>query len=1073
MSATPNQMNSLTSSPEMSLDISSSAEEKRSNNDESPTSSISSKSSITSAASQGSRGNPSTSLPNASSKTGSPTPASNSVIGNTPSSYAPTPGKAAAPLLDNSKLPIPSIGSVKGNLLPCSSSKVTVMMPATSSCPLTSNFPLTVPSILSKADSSASFASVCGRSDNVQARLSAASVEKTYPTNMSSAVTSSELSNRFSSGQSLCNRNSPQSSNSTVNVKSVIPASGSQILAKAPLLQDDGAQITKPNSTSTTASKALLSKTVGTAGVKPRSGTTSNSVTVKSAADSSLVTKAITGATLNRVSSGVNPSQIDGCSNNASSSVSNPPSTIPSCKDIALASVSQGSYGPVLAVNSKASSLGPVGKNSYDEAIEACISKYSSEAQSSNMTPRSVITTPKKRHRMEMQGKPGGGKGKESEASVHSTTSASALKRSNSRTVASALPSVVPSADSPQPFVQTKLSPPLPTPQALSPGGSKLPESGIFEPSSSSEHFIVNVSLPATPVKSVIAGLSKLKGATTSGKAMSTPPVVLDSSTSSSLSQDSYALTCHNLRQKKSYLNSLSEEEPQCSMEDSTPMEISRISVQSATEQDLSSGLIIESDSKVKIKPKSKVKDDDDRVEKISSTDRKIEGDKIEEPTTDADNTISFETSTELREVRIHVQKLENIDILSQKGKDTDPKQSKSNSKVPKRRRKCNRTGFPVKRKKKKKEATSEDLIPEVDSPMPGENFTAVPPEESLKTPHTLPSSDGNEQRSSTRVQNRKEQLQKRECHTISVPVQGEITPKEELCYGHSNTIKVEHKEESQSVILNNEDCTPNARDTRDIKQETRALESTFVHNGTPDVKASAQNCSIRTGESVVDELLPVPYIDRIPNKEKYMYAGFTKRLDAKPNNKKVRKPSKAVIRAMRAKFSENFPLPEVPSGSAKGAKLIPSTWSSDESDDSIDPFDIGDEQLAADADNEAEASDKHESYELTLKHKNGDEVIKPEGDTSRRRPKRDMKRHANSTCDEPLKSKCAKFGKEGGQNNTTNRIKPNSIDSRTRNKRKNETEDIPTSSELRSARSKKRLRTVQRMEADSADTDW
>lgn len=997
MSTAPNQQSGSTSSPDISLDISSSAEDKKSNNDDSPTSSVSSKASLTSGARQSCCGNSAlstSSVPISISNSISASSVSPSIVSCSSKTVTPSIGT-----IDESKVLRPSACSEKNNVLPGPgvSNKVTVVMPATSSCPAPNDFHPGEPSILSKANSSASFASVCAKSDALTS----------YPMTTSSVTCSS----RSYDSSLLCNSNSPlTSTTSSVGVSAV--SSFTAPAAKSHQESVEASLISKPNTTCGPSLKSSCSKSIATTGqVKSVTDETAKCSTIKSAADSSFLVKTSTAPNVSKVISGEKFLHGNGSR-----------STSPT--------IGHSTLHPPIASMEVLPSIMPPGRNSYDEAIEACISKYSSGGSASAMTPtpRSVITTPKKRHRMEMQGKPSGSKGKDVETSVHSTTgnntSAATLKKSNTRSVSSTI------AQEPiQPLIQTKLSSHLPSPQALSPGGSKLPESGIFEPSSSSEHFVVNVSLPATPVKSVITGLSKLKGTTSSSchnqpVSVSTIEVELPSA---SPVPDSFSLTCHNLRQKKSTLScsadgvSATSDGPKESALAEKPI----APLQPQTEEQSSSSLKTEPDSKAKSKSKSKTKQQIDG--KSSGSQEGVEAEVKTEQKETPDEAIA--SSSEFKELRIHVQKLDGQIIPSTNEKDKVSKPLKNRNSVPKRRRKCNRTGFPVKRKRKKKESSPDEVKREEE-----QNEALSGGRSASTTPSSLDIADS----CASNMIHREPSNSKSAMESSSMSLKEEV---------HD---EVEQKKDNQ--ILKVEDCTKN------VKQESNLLE---------EMKVSAQLKASKQGEASFSgsEDSTLPYIDRIPNKEKYMYAGFVKRTDTMPNNK-VRKPSKAVLRAMRAKFSENIPLPP---GSDKDSKSRPSNWSSDETDDSIDdPYEFteadppilsgGDEWLKSDG--EEKIKEKSDGFGPVI-----------EKESSRKRPKRDMKRPAVAT-EEPIKTKCAKSEKEGSHSSVVKKSKTDLPDSRTRNKRKNESDDAPSSTELRNARSKKRLRTVQRLKADSADTD-
>lgn len=1006
MSSAPNQQSGVTSSPEMSLDVSSSAEDKRSNNDDSPTSSISSKASIVSATSQGSRGNTSINTPNVSSKVAPSTSASTDVgpaVASCAAKGIPTSSISSM----SSKLPFNSTGPAKGNLIPAGvAHKVTVVMPATSSSTMGSTFHASESSILSKADSSASFASVCRKSDALPSHL-------TVVKNCPSAVPCSNSVDIPSSASVK----EPSQGCSTSSDKSAISASSSAVPPRSIQLTEENSLLIKTNGTNGGSVKVSNSKS---SAVSVSVGL--NSPTVKSIADSSLALKsALTH--VNQFTAGV-PATENDYSEGLGRAVSTnkiPPPPSGFTSDLGASQV-----GSTKQNVSSSVSEAKLPRNSYDEAIEACISKYSSP--SINMTPRAVITTPKKRHRMEMQGKPGGGKGKEVEPSVDSTTisasSSQMLKKSNSRTVSSPAPEVN------QSFVETRLAPPLPTPQALSPGGSKLIESGIFEPSSSSEHYVLNVSLPATPVKSAIAGLSKLKG-TTCYKPSTAEAVAAESTPAEESSTDSFTLTSHNLRQKKSVLGIPSEEDAKNSSHKETNVENTTpdpFQFHEETEP------IPDVDFKIKAKSKPKPHKKAETVDK--STDLKKVEVEVKTEAKSISPVVDSIKSSDLKEVRIQVEKLCSVDAdaLSQKGKDI--KQIKSSNPVTKRRRKCNRTGFPVKRKKKKKEASL---------------ALDVKIEEGSKD--------------DTDAESMPEFINQDECFN---------SLKEEVNDNGTN-VKVEPNKESQAVILKVEDLNC----SKDIKQEVKPTEqpSSLLQNYSA-MSPNSQLGAVKSGESSsIEDVAHVPYIDRIPNKDKYMFAGFSKRLDGKQENK-VRKPSKAVLRAMRAKFSENVSLPQMPAGNSKGSKLVPPNWSSDESDDSVDePYDYPETpsfmggpggEDGAKSDSEQEETELPESMRIP-EDCSADNL--DTDDTSRKRPKRDMKRPAVSSCDESIKSKCSKSGKEESQSSTSKKARTTN-DSRMRNKRKICADDLPTSAELRNARSKKRLRTVPRVEADSLDTD-
>ncbi|KAK3919372.1 Histone-lysine N-methyltransferase ASH1L [Frankliniella fusca] len=1019
MSAAPNQQSGLTSSPELSLDISSSADDKRSNNDDSPTSSISSKTSMMSVTSQGSRGNLSLSTANLPVKITT----SSSISTGSPSEVNPCSSKAISSSDCNL---MSSICSVKGNVSSgvSSSSKETIVMPATSSSPLPSD----EASLLRKADSSVSFASVSGKSDHLATDIPVPNLESSYTSTMSSGT----CSNRCCSNTSTCNRNSPEESSLASHSKSPVPSGVSTVPSKQLQLSTE---LSKTNSTSSL--KVTASKT-GSTTVTPITGT----ATVKSLADSSLLLKTTSGLVSDHSESTIRTS---------TQGFSSLPS-VPSSKNSALFSVLSSSFEGEPIASQKGNTLGSIPdsklhRNSYDEAIEACISKYSSEVASGNVAPRAVITTPKKRHRMEMQGKSGGSKGKELESNVHSTTGLTSgtqtFKRSNSRTVPAtqvSTPLVIVSESS-QPFVQTKLTASLPAPQVLSPGGSKLPDSGIFEPTSSSENYVVDVSLPATPVKSAIAGLSKLKGTSSSScfKGVVSPLVGVESSNEHASSPDSYALTCHNLRQKKNILGQTSEAEVSDHTPENTKLGSSLAPSLSQTEVTscLSSASKVEPEQKVKVKPKPKPKQVDNSEKNLSS-DEKI-GPQTGEEKVDHGKYI------ELKELRIHAEKLSETDMILPKDKDKIIKQHKSGNSAPKRRRKCNRTGFPVKRKRKKKDSSEVEKANSIDNSIEGSS--------SSNQEMLIPSGDKiPKDTNATVLMPRQEDLfgQKGSQDTgpklddVSVPI------KEEVCE-RINNVNVEKKKDSQAMVLKAEDCSSN---TKDIKVEAKFHES----SPTSDVK----------GNKSGDELTLVPYIDRIPNKEKYMFSGLTKRLDPKQN--KVRKPSKAVLRAMRAKFSENIPLPDAPGGSMGGSRQ-PSSWSTDESDESVDdPYEFMEAGESHEPLPEDEALMSMETLEERAESENSVVLSKTETSLPPRKLKREMKRTPLVSTEEPVKLKCLKSDKEGST--IGKKLRGSSSESRTRNKRKNDSDDLPLSVELRNARRKKRLRTVQRMEADSLETD-
>ncbi|XP_034240792.1 microtubule-associated protein futsch isoform X2 [Thrips palmi] len=1016
MSSAPNHQTGVTSSPEMSLDISSSAEDKRSNNDDSPTSSISSKGSVVSATSQGSRGNLSVNNPNQSNKVAPPTSVSADVppaVTSCATKGSPTPPISSV----GSRQPFNSSGSAKGNILPGPSvaHRVTVVMPATSSSPVGNTFPAGESSILSKADSSASFASVCGKSDTPPSHLTLVKNSPSVP--CSNLITVTPSVKESSQG---C---SPPSD------KSAVSASSSVVPSKNNQLPEENSLVIKTNGTSGTSVKVSNSKSCATsdsAGL--------NSSAIKSAADSSLASKSTAPTSVNQFASrAVSAAQSDNLEGMRSALSMNrtppPPSGL-------SADFGTSQAGSVKNSVSSSNAEAKLSRNSYDDAIEACISKYSSEVPSINLTPRAVITTPKKRHRMEMQGKPGGSKGKEVEPSVDSTTgsvlSSSSLmpKRSNSRTVSS------PTLEANHPVVQTKLMPPLPTPQALSPGGSKLIESGIFEPSSSSEHFVLNVSLPATPVKSAITGLSKLK-ATTCYKPTVAEPVAPESTPAEESSSDSFTLTSKNLRQKKSGLGISSEEDLRDSASEDRSVENNTPDPFQFHEDD-DPIPVLKSDVDPKIKAKSKPKPKKaDNLDKETDT-KKVEIEVKAEAKSEANSIppdVESLKSNDLKEVRIQVEKLSNVDTSSQKGKDA--KQTKSSNPVTKRRRKCNRTGFPVKRKKKKKE-------------------TSLPLD--VKTEEELKGDTDAESATDSRIQD-----------------DGIKSLKEEVSDSGTN-VKVEPMKESQAVILKFEESNC----SNDIKEEAKPSDQSSppLHNYSP-LSPNSQQSAMKSGESStsLNEDAPVPYIDRIPNKDKYMYAGLSKRVDGKAECK-VRKPSKAVLRAMRAKFSENISLPQMPAGTTKGPKLMPPNWSSDESDDSVDepyeypemPSYVGD----AGPEDGTKSDSEHEVAELPEMLRIPEEcsaVTLPDtDDVSRKRPRRDMKRPAASPCDESVKSKCSKSEKEESHSSTSKKARTTN-ESRTRNKRKLGADDLPSSAELRNARCKKR-RTMPRLEADSIETD-
>lgn len=1000
VSSAPNQQSGLSSSPEMSLDVSSSAEDKKSNNDDSPTSSTSSKASVMSIGSQGSRGNSSVTTLNVQSKAAAPTVNESSLSPNA----IPSIGKSTTPpsICNSVNNPRPSFNRyvLKGGApSPSSSSSEVVVMPATSSSPY--DFVSNGSTILSKADSSASFASVCGKDESLPGRISMTNLEKTLSTPLAVACT-----NRLYGSSSPNSRNSPRASSPT-GVKSAVSVGLGAISTKSVQGDSDSVLVAKSNGSNSSALKGSSSKS----GTNPVVKTlTAANAPVKSVADSSLLMTKAPMSDVHRGLSSVHSSQ-QGTS--TSTPITSSVSSV-SCGKSSASAGSSSNFAVSLPSSSKSSVGVPVcdGKlirNSYDDAIEACITKYSSDVPSVNLAPRSVITTPKKRHRMEMQGKQGVGKGKEIEASVHSTTSSTmavqAVKKSNLRSTTSAVssspvpPSVMPISEIPPPFVQTKLSPP-PAPQAFSPGGSKLPESGIFEPSSSSEHYVVDVSLPATPVKSAIAGLSKLKtsGSGTSFKGIPTPPTVPDAAVSAEPSE-SFSLTSHNLRQKKNLLSLPLAEAIDIGLEDSTPTE------RSSTPSSLTGIDICKTDLDVKTKMKTKAKAKQvENVENTISCERVLSESEVktEETAVLADTDAG---SSDLKELRIHVEKLDSVDGSHQK--DKQPKQLKNHMVVPKRRRKCNRTGFPVKRKKKKKESFPDDVKVE---------------EDSVKL-------EGDSAGTST--------------------VEGIVLLKEEVVDDGSSAIKIGNKRESQAVILKTEDCVLSSRDAKDVKPSLENHHNVSAHH---------------------DDSSIVPYTDRLPNTEKYMFAGFTKRLDPKMNTK-VRKPSKAVIRAMRAKFSENIPLPDLHLSSAsRGTKPVPSQWSSDDSDDSInDPYEFTETPPPSgpvDCD-EAIKSDNSEDGVRTE-----EPASKPKNSSMRKRPKRVMKRPAVSLCEDALKSKCAKSEKEGSETVTVSTIKPTATDSRTRAKRKNDGDEVSGSVELRHTRVRKRPRTVQKMDADSQDSD-
>lgn len=1008
MSSAPNQQSGVTSSPEMSLDVSSSAEDKRSNNDDSPTSSISSKASIVSATSQGSRGNANQSVnaPNLSNKVTLPTSISTD-ISPAASSCAAKGGFTASTSGMSSRPPFNSTGSLKGNALPAAgvAQKITVVMPATSSSPVGNTFHSSESSILSKADSSASFASVCGKSDAPPSLLT---VVKNCPTTVpcsSSATPTATASAR-----------EPLQGCSTSSETSV-SASPSAVPSKNIQLAVENSLVIRENSTSGTSVKVASSKSsaISVSGCL-------NTPAVKSVADSSLALKSNSVTSVNQFASQVLPPSQTGESTHMSSAVSTNKASAPS-------SGLSADCGSVK--NNVSSSISEVKlpRNSYDEAIEACISKYSSEAPSINLTPRSVITTPKKRHRMEMQGKPGAGKGKDAETGVDSTTgsggtpSSQMLKRSNSRTA----------AETNQPLVQTKLAPPLPAPQALSPGGSKMIESGIFEPSSSSEHYVLNVSLPATPVKSAIAGLSKLKS-TPCFKPSSADPAAPESTPAEELPSDSFTLTSHNLRQKKSVLSTSDLEEPKDAVSEERNVKNNTPDPFQFHEDEPISGLKANADLKMKSKSKPKAKKVDN-VDKLTDL-KKVEVEVKTESKTEAKSTppdlVSVKPN-ELKEVRVQVEKLSNVAASSQKGK--DGKLAKSSNPVTKRRRKCNRTGFPVKRKKKKKDASvGLDVKNEEGS---------------------------------------KEDTDAESVSECTMQDDGLKSLKEEVMDNGTN-VKVEPSKESQAVILKVEDSNC----SNDVKQELKLTEQSSPPHNYSAMSPNSQLSAMKSGDSTVsliEDVAHVPYIDRIPNKDKYMFAGFSKRLDGKPESK-VRKPSKAVLRAMRAKFSDDISLPQMPSSNTKGSKLMQPNWSSDESDGSVDePYEYPETPTYMGGEDETRTDSDREEAELPelLRMTADSNAVTHQGseDISRKRPKRDMKRPAVSSCDESIQSKCSKSGKEENHSSGSKKAKTTN-DSRTRNKRKIGADDMPMSSELRNERCRKRSRIVPRMEADSVETD-
>ncbi|KAE8745477.1 hypothetical protein FOCC_FOCC007857 [Frankliniella occidentalis] len=544
-----------------------------------------------------------------------------------------------------------------------------------------------------------------------------------------------------------------------------------------------------------------------------------------------------------------------------------------------------------------------------------------------------------------------------------------------------------------------------------------------------------------------IAGLSKLKG-TSSGscfKGVVTPLLGFESSNEQLPPPDSYALTSHNLRQKKNILGLSSEQEVNGETQDTSS---ERPAVPSLSQDEVapspSSAPEIEPELKVKAKSKSKTKQVDVPKKNDSLIDIPVPEAEVKLEDDKSDNA----THIELKELRIHAQKLSDGDMNVLKDKDKSIKHPKSVGAAPKRRRKCNRTGFPVKRKRKKKDSSeverlkwnensteaSNTSIQEMQIPSGGGNTT------NLNAIASMPS---------------QEELLNKKCDEVSVGkpnrIENSIPIKEEVCE-RINNVMAEKKKDSQSMILKTEDCSAN-----DIKVEAKIQDS----SPTSDGKAN----SVKSG----DELTLVPYIDRIPNKEKYMFSGFTKRLDFKQN--KVRKPSKAVLRAMRAKFSENISLPDTPGGSMMESKLMPSNWSTDDSDESADdPYEFIETGESHEQHAEDEALIHLETLEERAESEKSEVLARTETNLPPRKLKREMKRPALTSVEEPVKPKYIKSDKDGST--TGKRLKGGNNESRTRNKRKNESEELPSSVELRNARSKKRLRTVQRMEADSLETD-
>nr|CAD7255866.1 unnamed protein product [Timema shepardi] len=109
-------------------------------------------------------------------------------------------------------------------------------------------------------------------------------------------------------------------------------------------------------------------------------------------------------------------------------------------------------------------------RNSIDEAIEACITRYTTPSPSVEKVQHTVIVTPKKRHRLETSNSP-------------SAAVAKTLSPPGNNTLSTPLPSKRTSSRSTSTNATTAEPPSLAATNTLQSTSSKQPASGVFEPS--------------------------------------------------------------------------------------------------------------------------------------------------------------------------------------------------------------------------------------------------------------------------------------------------------------------------------------------------------------------------------------------------------------------------------------------------------------------------------------------------------------------------------------------------------------------------------------------------------------